>query len=616
MAGCRSGGEGERAPGPDDLIPRAADSSCCEPSAEPGCEDAGCQAAVCALDAFCCAAEWDELCVQAAQDVCGDACAMSGPCCEANGSPGCGDAACEAVVCAADGFCCASEWDGLCAAQAQTSCPELCDAPDDGPCCENNGTPGCDDDTCEAAVCALDDWCCSASWDGVCAGMAATECGALCAGESLSCCDAHAMAGCDDEACETTVCAADPFCCSSSWDALCVQMAEDSCGETCAPCESWYSEVAFRDVSSATAATTDADGNVYLTGATRADDEVQWDVVVAKLDPAGAVLWTHEFGAADPIYDVGEAITVDGAGDVIVASWYQDSVASYRDPTTVLTKLDADGNVLWTRELATTSGGILDGIIPAGLTTDADDNVIVTGRVRGAVDGVQSAGLHDGFVTKLDPAGNSMWLRMFGTAGIDGAGEVAVDSEGDIIVVGHAPDSFEGHPHVGDNDVIVYELDPNGDLNWSTQLGTPQSDAGATLALGPGDEILVGALSYGDFVGDGGIGSSKPVVLLLDATGALQWAREPGGGQFDGVPRVAFDGADAVVAGHDGIWPNADLYAIRYDGDGVELWSHLGQDDVPTALNGLALSPSGQPIAVGQSSDTFHVYVTTLCETP
>jgi hypothetical protein len=47
-------------------------------------------------------------------------------CCVANGGLGCDDPTCEAAVCGADAFCCDTEWDALCAASAATLCPDLC----------------------------------------------------------------------------------------------------------------------------------------------------------------------------------------------------------------------------------------------------------------------------------------------------------------------------------------------------------------------------------------------------------------------------------------------------------------------------------------------------------
>ncbi len=47
-------------------------------------------------------------------------------CCISNGSQGCDDMTCQDAVCAADPFCCSNMWDQICADQAPQLCPELC----------------------------------------------------------------------------------------------------------------------------------------------------------------------------------------------------------------------------------------------------------------------------------------------------------------------------------------------------------------------------------------------------------------------------------------------------------------------------------------------------------
>ena len=49
-------------------------------------------------------------------------------------------------------------------------------------CCEDNGTPGCDDETCQTIVCDVDPFCCEQTWDDICAGIAIELCGDLCGG--------------------------------------------------------------------------------------------------------------------------------------------------------------------------------------------------------------------------------------------------------------------------------------------------------------------------------------------------------------------------------------------------------------------------------------------------
>ncbi len=106
-----------------------------------------------------------------------------------------------------------------------------------GDCYEAHGAPGCAEPACCAAVCAIDPYCCDTQWDAICADLAnATDacesavpanCGHPAAG---SCFEANdALPGCADPACCAAVCAIDPFCCDFEWDLICVEMAKLFC---------------------------------------------------------------------------------------------------------------------------------------------------------------------------------------------------------------------------------------------------------------------------------------------------------------------------------------------------------------------------------------------------
>ena len=51
------------------------------------------------------------------------------------------------------------------------------------------------------------------------------------------CCVAHAAPFCSDAACCSTTCSADPFCCTTTWDAGCASYAQLACGQ-CVPAAS------------------------------------------------------------------------------------------------------------------------------------------------------------------------------------------------------------------------------------------------------------------------------------------------------------------------------------------------------------------------------------------
>ena len=155
----------------------------------------------------------------------------SGACCNAHGTYGCDDddGSCDDTVCALNPDCCnpAGVWTNDCVALAVDNCApcqgicgngavdavgETCDGNDfagedcvsqgfdygtldcaddctldssgcgdfSGDCCSDNGaaSPGCDDDSCNAVVCAAMPSCCTGTWDAMCAALAATDCAA------------------------------------------------------------------------------------------------------------------------------------------------------------------------------------------------------------------------------------------------------------------------------------------------------------------------------------------------------------------------------------------------------------------------------------------------------
>lgn len=160
----------------------------------------------------------------------------SGNCYIANGSPYCNNADCCIVVCAVDPFCCNNTWDSICASQAAQLCGNCGDA-GAGNCYIANGSPGCNNSSCCATVCAADPFCCNNTWDSLCASAAATSCGNCGDANAGSCYEANGTPGCNNSSCCATICAADPFCCNTQWDSLCASAALNTCtpaNNTCA----------------------------------------------------------------------------------------------------------------------------------------------------------------------------------------------------------------------------------------------------------------------------------------------------------------------------------------------------------------------------------------------
>jgi hypothetical protein len=254
---------------------------CCGSNGTPGCDDAACTTTICTLDAYCCDTQWDQLCAdQAAVEL--DCLGVGGSC----PAPGCGNAVLEAgEVCdgpALGGADCITQgFDGGalgcapgCGGYDTSGCEDF-----GGDCCLANGTIGCDDPGCTATICAADAYCCDTQWDQICADAAVTEptcydvtpacgpgcgnnmiegaevcdgtdlgadtcatqgfdggplgCAGDCSGYDTSdcaffggdCCVANGTPGCDDATCTSAICLADAYCCDTQWDQICANAA-------------------------------------------------------------------------------------------------------------------------------------------------------------------------------------------------------------------------------------------------------------------------------------------------------------------------------------------------------------------------------------------------------
>ncbi|MHC4219473.1 MAG: hypothetical protein ACYSU7_13595 [Planctomycetota bacterium] len=164
-------------------------------------------------------------------------CPGFGDCCVGNGTPGCDNEICCVQVCADDPFCCDVVWDSQCGNVALETCG-VCGAgcPGSGNCCEANGSPGCDGVFCCLQVCASDPFCCDTLWDATCAASAQGTC-ILCAigcPGGGDCCVDNGTPACDDAECCEMVCSAQPFCCDGFWDGLCAEQAQILC-DVCQP---------------------------------------------------------------------------------------------------------------------------------------------------------------------------------------------------------------------------------------------------------------------------------------------------------------------------------------------------------------------------------------------
>jgi len=163
--------------------------------------------------------------------------------CEAGGplQPSCGT--CAADVCNVDDYCCSVGWDETCIEEVELYCAGGCDGGGGGggSCGHDECTAGAALDptcsTCTSAVCDADPFCCQTEWDDVCVGQVAGECGEDCGSGGGGCLHDECSQGgplvSTCSSCVQDVCDFDDYCCNTDWDAQCVDEADEICGGIC-----------------------------------------------------------------------------------------------------------------------------------------------------------------------------------------------------------------------------------------------------------------------------------------------------------------------------------------------------------------------------------------------
>jgi hypothetical protein len=173
---------------------------------------------------------------------------------------------------------------------------------------------------------------------------------------------------------------------------------------------------------------------------------------VAKVDPSGACLWSKAAGDSTS----GNSVAVDSSGNVLLTGSYSGALDMGGCPLSkpdgsgfFVAKLDPAGACVWSKGAAADMGNQYG----RAVAVDGTDNVLVTGSFDGVVDfgggSFVSAG-KDFFVVKLDAGGDHQWSRRAGGPLDDTGNGVAVDSVGNVVVTG----AFNGTADFGTGPLV------------------------------------------------------------------------------------------------------------------------------------------------------------------
>jgi hypothetical protein len=166
-----------------------------------------------------------------------------------------------------------------------------------------------------------------------------------------------------------------------------------------------------------------ADGSVYIAGtAGRATGGA--DVVLAKLDPSGNLVWQRAYSGSE-IADARGGLTVAPDGSVYVAGTIQAATKDVVVDALIL-RFDADGNLLFDRAWGGRSGETGEGVVAL-----ADSSAVLVGNTNS-----YGAGSDDAFALRVSTRGRGLDANTWGGAEIENADDAVSATDGTVVIGG------------------------------------------------------------------------------------------------------------------------------------------------------------------------------------
>ena len=263
-------------------------------------------------------------------------------------------------------------------------------------------------------------------------------------------------------------------------------------------------------------------------------------------------LWTKVYGGGGD--DQGRCAQPTSDGGYIIAGFTESFGAGGDD--VYLIKTDSQGDTIWTRAI----GGV-DEDRSECVQEAFDKGYIAAGHTYSF-----GAGNSDAYLIKVDHNGNTVWTHTFGGSENDQFWDIIITTDSCYAIVGYTKSYGDG-----EEDVWLVKTNSNGDTIWTRTFGGSNMDLAHSVRQTSDGGYIISGLTESM-----GPPQRNVYIVKTDSEGSEEWNSVFGGNLMDeafAAQQTHDDGY--IVIGHTYLsLPNVDVWLIKTDASGNELWNH------------------------------------------
>lgn len=278
----------------------------------------------------------------------------------------------------------------------------------------------------------------------------------------------------------------------------------------------------------------------------------------------------------------------------------------------VLARYDVTGKLLWVRRLGGTGTEFPEGIVIA-----PDRSIFLAGYTNsGSFEGVTNTRGQQAFVARFTPKGDLVWVKLLGGPGDEQASGIAISADGKRIVVAGSTNGAKFHrvPTNGGYDTWLAWFDPSGKRLRVRVLGGLDDEFPEAVGLAEdGSAYVVGESSKATPGQTPGASTGTALYLArYTKQGALAWNNTIDGDAYDWAAGVAARDGQVYIGGFTesttlgGVknHGSTDQFLASYKPSGKRSWLRLYGDAGADNAYSMTLDATGDVVLAGDKPST------------